>query len=38
MDLEVIANILNTGVTGFAFLMLFLGFRLTYVDQYWHIL
>lgn len=29
MDLEVIANILNTGVTGFAFLMLFLGFRLT---------
>jgi hypothetical protein len=29
MDLEIIAKILNTGVTGFAFLMLFLGFRLT---------
>ncbi len=29
MDMSVIANILNTGVTGFAFLMLFLGFRLT---------
>ena len=29
MDMSVIANILNTGVTGFAFLMLFLGFKLT---------
>jgi hypothetical protein len=29
MDLEFVAKILNTGVTGFAFLMLFLGFRLT---------
>lgn len=29
MDMSLIANILNTGVTGFAFLMLFLGFKLT---------
>ena len=29
MDMNVVADILNTGVTGFAFLMLFLGFKLT---------
>ena len=29
MDMSIIPDILNTGVTGFAFLMLYLGFKLT---------
>ncbi|MCK5812684.1 MAG: hypothetical protein KAH03_00430 [Cocleimonas sp.] len=29
MDISLVTDILNTGVTGFAFLMLYLGFKLT---------